>query len=81
MLESKPSELLALHGSHLERGLPVVVARRRSAATGAYLHTADGNTMAESRCTPAAVQTMRRLQVARRGMPRRLQSDQIENGP
>jgi hypothetical protein len=23
-----------------------------SAATGAYLHTADGNTMAESRCTP-----------------------------
>jgi len=23
-----------------------------SAATGAYLHTADGKTMAESRCTP-----------------------------
>ena len=35
-------------------GLPVVVADarlERSAATGAYLHTADGNTMAESRCT------------------------------
>ena len=34
-------------------GLPVFVADaepERSAATGAYLHTADGNTMAKSRC-------------------------------
>ena len=40
-------------------GLPVVVADarlERSAATGAYLHTADGNKMAESRC---AVQQFR----------------------
>ena len=40
-------------------GLPVVVVDaepERSAATGAYLHTADGNKMAESRC---AVQQFR----------------------
>jgi len=48
----KPTELLALHGSHLERWFACGRCRRRSAATGAYLHTADGNKMAESRCAP-----------------------------
>ena len=54
MKKLKPLELLALHGSHLWGGVPVTLptSTGADAATGPFCIRADGNTMAEGRCTP-----------------------------